>query len=304
MKNTILKFCVAMLTVLSLASCTEKPSYLPNYDFEDLWAAVDAKGQTNTLYEFKNGFVTVYESEKNKKYTVSDNVVTGCSESDFEDANVYPYYVKVSTVFFGKDMEKVLGDLKEKLSIGKYGVFCMTTLDGFTLVRVEDFSKYGADDDDDDEEEEEEEEDDDDMYSDYTWYKYLPQSSWGVVGTFNNWGNDGDPDIVMYDFSIRYDVPSDIPSDMFNLMSECGYHSEEYYAAFYVYLTTSDEFKFREWNNWDSHLAISYEEPVEYQTGYYLADGYSFDNMRVAETGYYHILIDKNLDIVWFLPVE
>ena len=288
MKNTIIKFCLALMTVFSFASCNEKPSFIPNYDLEDLWAAVNSQGKTNTLYEFKNGYVHILKSNRKVNYTVSNNKVTGCTESAFKKTDSYPYCIKGEFVFYGEEFENNLGYLEARLEDDtKAGEYCMETNDGLILVRVDGFSKTAGDWKDDDENNEDDGYDDnygdsgndDGSNNEDGDYIELPASEWGMVGTFNNWGSYGDPDIVMYDY-------------------------EDWYVAINVYLTTEDEFKFRTNNDWTNHLAIDYSYPVEYGYSYYLVEGTLGENIKVAETGYYNVWIEKDLSYVHFLEAE
>lgn len=298
MKNTIIKFCIALLTAFSFASCNEKPSYIPNYNLEDLWAAVNSQGKTNTLYEFKNGHVYILESTRKAKYTVSNNEVIGCSESVFKNTDVYPYCIKGEFVLYGEEFENNLGHLESRLEDdAKSGEYCMETNDGLILVRVDGFSNKDDGQDEDDENNDDggdsgdddggnpgddgsgDSGNDDGSNNEDGDYIELTASEWGMVGTFNNWGSNGDPDIVMYDY-------------------------EDWYVAIEVYLTTEDEFKFRTNNDWTNHLAIDYSYPVKYGYSYYLVDGSIGQNIKVAETGYYNVWIEKDLSYVHFLEAE
>lgn len=288
MKNTIIKFCIALLTVFSFASCNEKPSYIPNYNLEDLWAEVNSQGKTNTLYEFKNGYVYIFESTRNVKYTVSNNEVIGCSESVFKNTDVYPYCIKGEFVLYGEEFENNLGHLELRLEDdAKSGEYCMETNDGLILVRVDGFSNKddGQDEDDENNDDGGDSGDDDggnpgddgngDSGDDDDYIYLDTPSEWGIVGTINDWGQYGEQDIVMYDY-------------------------EDWYVVGSVYLTTEDEFKFRKNNDWTVHLTISDPYPVEYENPYELVDGSLGENIKVAESGYYDIWMQKDLNIVYF----
>lgn len=276
MKNKIIKFCIALLTAFSFASCNEKPSYIPNYNLEDLWAAVNSQGKTNTLYEFKNGHVYILESTRKAKYTVSNNEVIGCSESVFKNTDVYPYCIKGEFVLYGEEFENNLGHLESRLEDdAKSGEYCMETNDGLILVRVDGFSNEDDGQDDDDENP-----GGDDQNPGGDDVNQYVESGWGICGTMTEWGETGIEDLVMW-------VCED----------EDGYI---WYGRENVYLTTEDSFKFRYNNSWDSHLAIDYYYPIEPYTGYDLVDGMDQPNITVAETGYYNIFIDEDLTVVVF----
>lgn len=292
MKNTIIKFCIALLTAFSFASCNEKPSYIPNYNLEDLWAAVNSQGKTNTLYEFKNGHVYIFESTRKAKYTVSNNEVIGCSESVFKNTDVYPYCIKGECVLYGEEFENNLGHLELRLEDdAKSGEYCMETNDGLILVRVDGFSNEddGQDEDDENNDDGGDSGDDDggnpdddgsgDSGDDDDYITLDTPSEWGIVGTFNDWGQYGEQDIVMYDY-------------------------EDWYVVGNVYLTTEDEFKFRKNNDWTVHLTISHPDPVEDGYSYSLVDGSLGENIKVAKTGYYNIWMEKDLSEVTFIEVE
>lgn len=281
MKNVFYRLAVSLLIIFSIVSCDEKPSYYPAYDLENTWALLETDGTTSSIYEFRDGRMFYYEANPNAKYIVADNAVWGCSRSDFECVSEAPYSVRGRILYFGEGFGESLGELNDNLNEYStdytYYESCMNFYDGSMLVLIENYfqEEYdGA---------EIPTPDPDpnpdptpDPTPEPTPEPELEKSGWGIVGTINNWGENGEPDIPLYVY-------------------------EEFYVALDVYLTTSDELKFRKNNDWSTHLTFLNDYPVEFNSGYYLADGFDRSNIKVSQSGYYDVYMLDDLSAVYFM---
>ena len=99
-------------------------------------------------------------------------------------------------------------------------------------------------------------------------------SDWGICGTFTGWGTE--PDIMMYEFG-------------------------DYHVAFGVELTSDDEFKFRKNNNWAEELSSISQVSVEFNNGYYMANGGGKGNITVSDIGEYYIYLSDDKTKCYFM---
>lgn len=96
--------------------------------------------------------------------------------------------------------------------------------------------------------------------------------SWGLCGTFNDWGQNGDKDIIM---------------------TQSSY--ENYYVVTSIQFTSNDEFKFRYNNDWGKNYGgedkySTFSANTEYPT---VANG---KNIKVAKNGTFDIYLSKSYD--------
>ena len=109
--------------------------------------------------------------------------------------------------------------------------------------------------------------------------KYVNEVSnvWGLVGTINDWGNSGDPDIEMS-------------------------FSEGYHYITNQYLEAGEEVKFRANGTWDVNLGAVVDPNIV--PGEVMQLTFNGQNMIVTETGYYDITLDVTNQLARFDLVE
>ena len=109
--------------------------------------------------------------------------------------------------------------------------------------------------------------------------KYVNEVSnvWGLVGTINDWGNSGAPDIEM----------------------SC---SQGLYYALNQYLEAGDEVKFRANGTWEVNLGAGADPNIV--SGEVMKLAFNGQNLIVTETGYYDIIVDVTSQLARFDLVE
>lgn len=271
MKNIYYRILGSLLAMVLVVSCNEKITYFPNYQLENIWAVIDSDGTTSSLYEFKDGMLYYYSSKNDNPFAVANNTIWECNIHDFICWEYAPYSVTNNSVYYGNG--EYFGELYESLATfeleGKYYESCMSLHDGSMLVLIDNFSEDKFD-------ETDNPFPDPDPTPEPDPMPGFEESGWGIVGTINNWGETGELDVPLYVY-------------------------DDFYFALDVYLTTSDELKFRKNNDWSEHLSVLYDYPVEFNYGYYLADGTGKSNITVSQEGYYDIYMLSDLSVVYFM---
>lgn len=269
MKNIYYRILGSLLAMVLVVSCNEKITYFPNYQLENIWAVIDSDGTTSSLYEFKDGMLYYYSSKNNERFVVANNTIWECNTYDFIWLGNAPYSVTNNSVYYGTG--EYFGELYESLATyeieGKYYASCMDFNDGSILVLIDNFSEVNFG---------ETANPIPDPTPEPDPEPEFKESGWGIVGTMTNWGENGELDIPMYVY-------------------------EDFYFAFDVYLSTSDELKFRKNNDWSTCLTFLNDYPVEFNSGYYLADGFYRNNIKVSQSGYYDIYMLNDLSAVFFM---
>lgn len=102
-----------------------------------------------------------------------------------------------------------------------------------------------------------------------------PEEQWGICGTFNDWGMNGE------------DIPMSLTSD------------ESYYVAKNISFNENDEFKFRANNNWDNNYGIESNTTIKINAKH-IALSFG-ENIRVPKQGVYDIYLGKESQVFYVL---